>query len=54
MLKDTNKLIILGMVFPKNNNKVHQRNWIFDIHGICPTLVATDYKDPKRIMVWSR
>lgn len=53
MSKDTNKLICLGMVFPKgeDNFKIHQRNWVYSIKGICPTQTSTQYKDPPRIMV---
>lgn len=50
--ESSNKCIAVGMIFPENNTKIHQRNWVYHIEGVCPTLCATDYKDPKRILVY--
>lgn len=53
--RDTNRLIIVGNVPPASQpNKIHQRNWIYDEDGISPALVATDYKDPKRVLTRER
>ena len=53
--RETNKLMIVGNVPPASQpDKIHQRNWIYDEDGICPALVATDYKDPKRILIRER
>ena len=46
-----NELIVLGNLTPLNNDKIHQRNFIYDIHGVCCTMTATQYKDPPRILV---
>lgn len=48
---DSNKLIILGNVPPENNDKIHQRNWIYSYEGICCSMTATQHKDPPRILV---
>lgn len=48
---ETNKIIVMGNVPPASNEKVHQRNWIYSSSGICPSLCATDYKDPKRVLI---
>lgn len=45
-----NKLIILGNILPMCSNKIHQRNFVYSLHGIAPTLTATMYKDPPRIL----
>ena len=46
-----NKIIVLGVVNPLNNDKWHQRNQVFSIEGICCCLTALMYKDPPRICV---
>ena len=46
-----NELIIVGNIKPANNDKVHQRNWVYHSDGIAPTLTATMYKDPPRVFV---
>lgn len=46
-----NELICVGNVPPLNNDKVHQRNFIYHEKGISPALCATDYKDPKRVLI---
>lgn len=45
-----NKLIVLGNVKPICSDKIHQRNFVFSVHGVCPTLTATMHKDPPRIL----
>ena len=45
-----NKLIILGNILPMCSNKIHQRNFVYSLHGIAPTLTATMYKDPPRVL----
>lgn len=49
--KNTNKLNVLFNLPPRNNDKWHQRNDVFNINYICPTQTATQYKDPPRILV---
>lgn len=46
-----NDLIVLGNITPKDNEKIHQRNFVYDEEGICPCLTATDFKDPHRVFV---
>lgn len=45
-----NKLIVLGNVKPICSDKIHQRNFVYSVHGVCPTLTATMHKDPPRIL----
>lgn len=47
---DVNELRILGNITPVDNDKIHQRNWVFDENGICNTQTATQYKDPTRVL----
>lgn len=41
----------LGNLTPKDNNKIHQRNWVYNEKGNSPTLTSTMYKDPPRIFI---
>lgn len=51
MDKIKNELMCVGEVKPKNNDKTHSQNFVYHWGGICPTLCAKDYKDPKRVLV---
>lgn len=39
----------LGNLTPADNEKIHQRNFVFNEYGISPTLTATQFKDPIRV-----
>lgn len=41
----------LGNLTPADNDKIHQRNFVFNQYGIAPTETATQFKDPFRVMV---
>jgi hypothetical protein len=41
----------LGNITPADNDKIHQRNWVFNENGVCPCITSTAYKDPTRIMI---
>lgn len=45
-----NESIILGRVLGLSNDKIHQNQERYSIIGICPTLKATHYKDPPKIL----
>ena len=40
----------LGNLTPADNEKIHQRNFVFNENGIAPTETATQYKDSPRVM----
>ena len=44
-----NKLIIVGNIEQDGRN--HGNDNVFDPNGICPTLLARDWKDAKRIII---
>ena len=44
----SNKLMVALSLNPWK--KIQDRQRIFDVHGICPALRATDYKDPTKIL----
>lgn len=44
-----NKPIILGRVLPKSG-KIHQNQEVYHTGGVIPTLKASGYKDPFKIM----
>ena len=44
----SNKLIVAFSLNPER--EIQDRQRIFDVHGICPALRATDYKDPTKIL----
>lgn len=46
----SNDLKCLGNLTPADNDKIHQRNWIYGENGISPTTTATMYKDPPRVL----
>ena len=48
--EDVNELICLGNLTPTDNEKIHQRNWIYDENGVSCTTTATQYKDPVRVL----
>lgn len=41
----------LGNLTPADNEKIHQRNFVFNENGISPTQTATQYKDPIRVII---
>lgn len=41
----------LGNVPPLDNDKIHQRNWIYNENGIAPCITSTCYKDAPRVAV---
>ena len=41
----------LGNLTPADNEKIHQRNWVYNENGICPCITSTSYKDPARVMM---
>lgn len=48
---ETNPIVILlGRMIPLSG-KIHQNQEVYSIGGILPTLKATAYKDPPRILV---
>ena len=47
---DVNDLKCLGNLSPVDNDKIHQRNWVYDEKGIINTQTATQYKDPSRVL----
>lgn len=44
-----NKIIILGSLKPER--KIQDNYLVYGGGGICPTLRARDYKDPKKVVV---
>lgn len=50
-IKYPNELICVGNITPANNDKIHQRNWVYHYNGICPTETSTQFKDPVRVLV---
>lgn len=48
---ETNRLIVVGIINPRNNEKWHQRNQVYDEKGIAPCETSTQYKDPIRVLV---
>ena len=49
--QSTNKLYSLGIVKPLVGDKIHPRHMVFHPKGICKTLLATDVKDPPRVLI---
>lgn len=47
---DYNESIILGRVLGLSNDKIHQNQEVYSVFGISPTLKATNYKDPPKIL----
>lgn len=50
-LKDLPLNSPLGNITPADNEKIHQRNWVFNENGVCPCVTSTSYKDPARVMI---
>lgn len=50
-LKDLPIDVPLGNITPADNDKIHQRNFIYNENGMSPTLTHTMYKDPPRVML---
>lgn len=50
-LEDLPKDKPLGNITPMDNEKIHQRNFVYNENGICPTITSTCYKDSPRVMV---
>lgn len=46
----SNSLFILGRILP-DSGKIHQNQEIYSTSGICPSLKASTYKDPFKILV---
>ena len=44
------KPIMLGRLIP-DSGKIHQNQEVWNIWGVCPTLKATHYKDPPKILI---
>lgn len=40
----------VGNIRPADNDKIHQRNWVYNETGISPSETATQFKDPVRIL----
>lgn len=49
-MKIPNLVILLGRMIPLSG-KIHQNQEVYSIGGVLPTLKATAYKDPPRILV---
>jgi hypothetical protein len=47
---DCNESIILGRVLGLSNDKIHQNQELYSTDGISPTLKATHYKDPPKVL----
>lgn len=45
------KIIVLGYTPANDDGRLHVQDAIYSREGLCPTLTAQQYKDPKRIMV---
>ena len=48
--ENINELKCLGNLTPVDNEKIHQRNWVYDENGVVCTTTATMYKDPPRVL----
>lgn len=47
-----NEIITVGLMQPDvGSGKVHLQDYVYDSEGICPTLTARDFKDPRRILI---
>lgn len=51
VLKDLPVNTPLGNIPPVDNDKIHQRNWVYNENGCAPCLTHTMFKDPPRVMV---
>lgn len=52
-MMETNKIIVVGVLRAANTQSehIHLEDYIYSEDGISPTLMARDYKDPRRILV---
>ena len=46
-----NESVILGRVLGLSNDKIHQNQEVYSVDYLAPTLKATHYKDPPKILV---
>ena len=47
-----NEIRIVGVIQPEvGSGHIHLQDYIYDARGVCPTITARDYKDPRRILV---
>lgn len=46
----SNSLFILGRILP-DSGKIHQNQEVYSTSGICPSLKASTYKDPFKMLV---
>ena len=47
-----NEIITVGLMQPDvGSGRVHLQDYVYDSEGICPTLTARDFKDPRRILI---
>lgn len=49
--KGDNKIMLCGNITPADNEKIHQRNWVYDEKGVAPCETSTQYKDPSRVLM---
>ena len=49
MKKKNNKPIPVGSLYPNRN--VQDKALVYLVSGICPSLRATDYKDPQKVLL---
>lgn len=50
-----NEINVVGVIQPEvGSGKVHLQDYIYGSNGICPTLTARDYKDPRRILIYEQ
>ena len=45
-----NQIIMLGRMIPKSG-KIHQNQEVYSPFGLSPSLKATDYKNPPRVLI---
>lgn len=47
----SNQITVVGTTHKDNDLSTHTRERTYDVHGICGTLTATDFKSPKQILL---
>ncbi len=47
---DNKKVIVLGRIVPPSG-KIHQNQEVYSVGGVSPTLKATAYKEPPKILI---
>lgn len=45
-----NDIYTVGILLPETTDKIHQNQELYSTDGISPTLKATHYKDPPKIL----